>query len=222
MQFYNFDSRSLRQLEPQSEGAPLGRHGEHLGDVLGEMEEDYPDVKERMDSYLGAVTPSLESVDRRFEGSYVTVEVRNRTGPNGTTVSFGPESVSDGTVRAAAVLAALFQPSVIDGRTSLVGLEDPEIALHPAAAGVLFDALAEASERVQVVAATQSDDMIDREDLDPTMIRAVGSQEGLTVIGDVNAASLRALRERRFTAGELMRAGQISPDYTSAPVSGAR
>jgi hypothetical protein len=31
MQFYHFDSRSLRQLQAQSSGAPLGPSGEHLG-----------------------------------------------------------------------------------------------------------------------------------------------------------------------------------------------
>jgi predicted ATPase len=217
MEFYNFESQSLRQLQPQSEGAPLGRGGEHLGDVLGAIAEEHPDIKERIDSYLGAVAPWLASVDRRFEGNYVTVEVRNRTGPGGSSVVFGPESVSEGTIRATAVLAALFQPTALDGRTSLVGIEEPEAALHPAAAGVLFDALTEASEHVQVITTTQSDDLVDRDDLDPAIIRAVSSDMGLTVIGEINAASLRALREHRFTAGELMRAGQIAPDMPINP-----
>jgi predicted ATPase len=127
-------------------------------------------------------------------------------------VSFGPRSISDGTIRATGLLAALFQPTVRTGQTSLVGVEEPELALHPAAAGVLFDALTEAAEQVQVVATTQSDDLLDRDDLDPSIIRAVGSQAGLTVIGNVNRASLRAIREHRFTVGELMRAGQVLPD----------
>ncbi len=219
MSFYNFAAESLRQLQPQSAGAPLGRSGEHLGDVLGAIEEESPGVKQRIDSYLGAVAPHLESVDRRFEGSYVTVEVRNRTGRDGDPVVFGPEAVSDGTIRAAAVLAALFQPAVLDGRISLVTIEDPEVALHPAATGVLFDALTEASERVQVVVTSQSADLLDRDDLDPSIMRAVASEAGLTVIGDVNEASLRALRERRFTAGELLRAGQMSPEMPPATES---
>jgi predicted ATPase len=202
----------LRQLQAQSSGAPLGPSGEHLGDVLGSLAEDYPQVKERMDAYLGAVAPWLESVDRRYEGNYVTVEVRNRIGADDSSVTFAADAVSEGTIRAAAVLAALFQPTVRDGRTSLVGIEEPESALHPAAAGVLFDALTEASENVQVVVTTQSDDLIDRDDLDPNLIRAVSNDRGLTVIGEMDAASRRALRDRRFTAGELMRAGQIGPE----------
>jgi predicted ATPase len=120
------------------------------------------------------------------------------------------------------VLAALFQPWVLDGRISLVGIEGPEAALHPAAAGALFDALTEASERVQVLVTNQSADLLDRDDLDPSIMRAVASEAGVTVIGDVDSVSLRALRDRRFTAGELLRAGQITPEAPaetgSAPV----
>jgi predicted ATPase len=130
--------------------------------------------------------------------------------------------MSDGTIRAVGVLAALFQPWVLDGQISLVGIEEPEAALHPSAAGVLFDALTEASERVQVLVTSQSADLLDRDDLDPSIIRAVASDAGLTVIGEVDEVSLRALREHRFTAGELLRAGQINPETPagtgSAPV----
>ncbi|WP_442811535.1 MULTISPECIES: AAA family ATPase [unclassified Streptosporangium] len=45
---------------------------------------------------------------------------------------------------------------VLDGQTKLVVIEEPETALHPAAAGALFDALTEASERAQVVITTQT------------------------------------------------------------------
>ncbi len=219
MRFYHLDPTALRLPQPQVERAALGSRGGHLGDVLGVLDTEHPGLKQRLDSYLAAVAPGIEGVDRYFAGSYVTVAMRQRS--DGAEVTFGPDGMSDGTIRAAGILAALFQPWVLDGRISLVGIEEPEVALHPGAAGVLFDALTEASERVQVVT-SQSADLLDRDDLDPSIIRAVASEEGLTVIGEVNTASLRALRERRFTAGELLRAGQISPELpattNSAPV----
>ena len=220
MQFYHLDPTMLRRPQPQTEGTALGRHGEHLGDVLGALEAEHPGIKHRVDAYLAAVAPEIEGVDQNFAGGYVTVEMRQRSG--GTEVTFGPDAMSDGTIRAAGMLAALFQPWVLDGLISLVGIEEPEVALHPAAAGVLFDALTEASERVQVVVTSQSADLLDRDDVDPSIIRAVSSEEGLTVIGEVNAASLRALREHRFTAGELLRAGQISPELPAPSHHGWR
>lgn len=65
----------------------------------------------------------------------MTVAFRARARPDAEVIEFGPEAVSDGTIRAAGVLAALFQVPVADGRVALVGIEEPEIALHPAAAG---------------------------------------------------------------------------------------
>jgi predicted ATPase len=114
----------------------------------------------------------------------------------------------------AAVLAALFQPESLDGRLPLIGIEEPEIALHPAAAGVLFDALTEASEHVQVIATSQSADLLDREDLDPAVIRPVTMRDGLTIIGEVDDASQEIVKQKLYTLGELMRGDQLSPQLS--------
>ena len=66
----------------------------------------------------------------------------HRQAQNGPPVLAGAKSVFDpkvcrmGQFAPLGVLAALFQPAVLDGRVPLVGIEEPEIALHPAAAGV--------------------------------------------------------------------------------------
>jgi len=124
-------------------------------------------------------------------------------------------------VRSAAVLATLFQPESLNGRLPLVGIEEPEIALHPAAAGVLFDALTEASEHVQVIATSQSADLLDREDLDPDVIRPVAMRAGLTVIGEVDDASQEIVRQKLYTLGELMRANQLSPQTSQESAADA-
>jgi len=131
---------------------------------------------------------------------------------NTETAEFGPTGMSDGTIRAAGVLAALFQPEVTQGRTPLVGIEEPEIALHPAAAGVLFDALNEASHQVQVIATSQSPDLLDRDDLDVGIVRAVSMTHGLTTIGEIDEPSRRIVKDKLYTLGELMRGNQISPE----------
>lgn len=213
--FYGLRPDVLRQLRPESTFPILGEAGEYLGDVLGELREERPDVKEHLDGYLASIAPSLTSVDRRLAGDYITVEARQSTGPDGAPVVFGPEAMSDGTIRAAGVLAALFQMGVRRRQVTLVAIEEPETALHPAAAGVLFDALTEASQECQVIATTQSDDLLDHDEVDPTVIRAVRSDAGHTRIGRLTPAALRAVNTHQFTAGELMRAGQLQPDVDS-------
>jgi predicted ATPase len=147
MRFYSFALDALREPSRPSEGAVLGSRGEHLGDVLGALAVVEPDLKRRVDAYLNAVVPGIEAIDSYSVGGYVTVAFRTSAGFGDEGTEFGPAVISDGTIRAAAVLAALFQLAVVDGRIALIGIEEPEIALHPAAAGVLFDALTEASER---------------------------------------------------------------------------
>ena len=211
MRFYNLGLDELREPEPPSRQAFLGPHGRHLASVLGAIQQENPSYKQRLDSYMRAVVPGVVGVDQWIAGPYVTVKLRMATGLGGREVVFDPTSMSDGTIRALGVLAALFQPAVLNGRVPLIGIEEPEIALHPAAAGALFDALTEASERVQVVATTQSPDLLDRDDLDVAAVRAVSMEQGLTTIGEVDEASRSIVKDKLYTLGELMRGNQISP-----------
>jgi predicted ATPase len=119
--------------------------------------------------------------------------------------------MSDGTLRSAAVLVALFQPQALEGRIPLIGVEEPELTVHPAAAGVLFDAMTEASSWVQVVATSHSADLLDREDFPVDAILAVSMENGQTVIGPVDEPSRKTLRDHLFTAGALMRTDQLAP-----------
>jgi predicted ATPase len=218
MRFYNFGLDELRRPQLQSVGAALGHRGEHLADVLDALDEEQQGYKERLNAYLRAVVPDVTGIDSWFAGDrlgagrYVMPMLRVPAGLAGKDILFGPNAMSDGTIRAAAVLAALFQPGARDGRIQLVGIEEPEIALHPAAAGVLFDALTEASEHVQVLATSQSPDLLDRDELDVSTVRAVSIEHGLTIIGEVDEASRRIVMDKLYTLGGLMRSNQISPE----------
>ncbi|MEU1877223.1 AAA family ATPase [Streptosporangium sp. NPDC020072] len=75
------------------------------------------------------------------------------------------------------------------------GREEPETALHPAAAGALFDALTEASEFVQVVITTQSAELLDRDGIDPASVRVVAMENGATVVGEIDGVSRALLEE---------------------------
>jgi predicted ATPase len=222
MRFYSLGLEELRQPKPRSEGAILGRHGEYLADVIGMLMREREGVKERLDAYLAAilgVDPGDAWVRQSFTGhmddrGYTSILLYSLVA--GRESVFPPPSMSDGTIRAIGVLAALFQSATFDGRVPLVGIEEPETALHPAAAGVLFDALTEASEHVQVIATSQSADLLDREDLDLASIRPVTMERGLTVIGEVDAVSREIVEKRLHTLGELMRGNQVTPDISAS------
>jgi predicted ATPase len=210
MYFYDPEPHKLRASYLQAEHATLGRAGEHLGDVLGSLD---PVSKERLNDYMRAVVPDLAWVDRKFAGDYVTVELRTRTGDEQQPeISFGPNAMSDGTIRAAGLLAALFQSTTTRShRIRLIGIEEPELAVHPAAAGALFDALTEASERVQIVMTTQSPDLLDRDDLDVQAVRVANIHQGATIIGEIDEPSRQIAAQKLATVGQLLRGNQLTP-----------
>ena len=201
--FYNFNTETLRRPQPSATRSLLRHGGEALGDVLAALASDDPASKARIDAYLSAVVQDATGVEAQRVGGYMTVALK--TGIDGEEFEFSSLSMSDGTIRTVATLAALFQPEALDGRLPLVGIEEPETALHPAAAGVLFDALTEASGHVQVIATSQSSDLLDREDLDVSAIRPVAMRDGQTIIGEVDDASREIVKQKLYTLGELMR-----------------
>ena len=120
--------------------------------------------------------------------------------------------MSDGTLRALGILVALFQGNRDPKkRVLLVGIEEPEIALHPAAAGVLLDALREAADKTQIIITSHSPDLLDDKDLDPESILAVEAYDGITVVAHVNEAGMSVLHDRLYTTGELLRLDQLQP-----------
>jgi predicted ATPase len=96
------------------------------------------------------------------------------------------------------------------------GIEEPEIALHPAAAGILTDALRDASEQTQILVTSHSPDLLDNETIPDEAILAVLSEHGETRIGPLDESGRSVLRDHLFTAGELLRMDQLRPDLTKA------
>ena len=122
-------------------------------------------------------------------------------------------NMSDGTLRALGVLTALFQSSNGDmKKVPFVGIEEPEVAVHPGAAGILRDGLRAASKTTQIAVTSHSPDLLDDKDIDELSILAVISQNGETKIGPLDAAGKSAIRDRLYTAGELLKLNQLEPD----------
>jgi SMC domain protein len=114
-------------------------------------------------------------------------------------------------MRALGVLIALFQGNP-DYLPKLVGIEEPETALHPAASAALREALQKASERTQVIVTSHSPDLLDDPMLNADSLLAVAADRGETKIAPIDDVSRDMMRERLFSAGELLRQGQISPN----------
>jgi predicted ATPase len=120
--------------------------------------------------------------------------------------------MSDGTLRALGVLTALYQSPNGGDPVPLIGIEEPEVALHPAAAGVLFDCLQEAAASRQVIVTSHSADLLDRHDIPIGSLLAVNQYAGKTVIAQLDKAGRMMLKKKLRTPGELLRMNQITPE----------
>jgi predicted ATPase len=217
MGFYNLNPALIRNLQGPDKGDLLARDGRNLASVTARLEQaDGQGLKSRIEEYLERVVPGIAGFEHKAVGHMETVEFRQKVAGARNPWHFPAIDMSDGTLRVTAILVALFQCGAAEA-IRLVGIEEPETALHPAAAGVLRDCLIEASQDVQVVVTSHSAELLDDMRIPPEAIRAVEAKDGTTFISDLDRASREALRDRLFTAGELLRQDQLSPDYTLVP-----
>ncbi|MGH3647580.1 MAG: AAA family ATPase [Micromonosporaceae bacterium] len=210
---YNLNPDAMRHLQKPESSDLLRRDGSNIASVLERLRREQPDVKARIEEYLSRVVEGVVGVDRKGLGAWETVEFRQRVAGDKAPWTFQATSMSDGTLRALGVLASLFAGSeTVD---SPVGIEEPEAALHPAAAGLLLDVLRDASATRQVLVTTHSPDLLDSPTITEDELLAVKARDGVTEIGRVDRAGQLALRESLYTPGELLRVNQLAPSGTS-------
>jgi len=210
MSFYNLNPREISAMQKPDAGELLSREGWNSASVFAKLSDH---TKEEIADYLGRIVSGVSGVDAKVLGSQETLEFRQGVKGQKHPWRFLASSMSDGTLRAFGILLALFQGRGRNGDAPpLVGLEEPEAALHPAAASVLLGALREASTISQVVVTSHSPDLLDDPDIPDDSILAVESKDGVTVIGPVDEADRKVLHDRLFTPGELLRQNQLTPN----------
>ncbi|MDD2746731.1 MAG: AAA family ATPase [Acidithiobacillus ferrooxidans] len=214
MGFYNLNPKLIRELQKPQDGRLLKPAGENIASVIGHLERaDPPESMRLIEEYLQTVVPMVHGVTRKSIGPMETLEFRQDMAGAKYPWHFLAQNMSDGTLRALGVLTALFQGNA-DYSPSLIGIEEPETALHPAASSVLREALQRASEKTQVIVTSHSPDLLDDRSLSSNTLLAVVANAGETRIAPLDEASRCTMRDHLFTAGELLRLNQIAPDPT--------
>ena len=213
MGFYSISPEQLRDLQEPGAGSLLMRDGRNAASVVAWLERQNRQVKERIEEYLGAIAPGVRQVGKKSLGHKETLEFKQTVAGDENPWSFLAQNMSDGTLRALGVLVSLFQCFDRSPETAipLVGIEEPEATVHPAAAGVLMDALREASYFTQVLVTTHSPELLDTPDLDADSLLIVESVEGESAIAPADEVSKSVMRDRLATAGELLKLDQLKP-----------
>ncbi|MFP4052548.1 MAG: AAA family ATPase [Phycisphaerae bacterium] len=211
MNVYNINPNRVRELQDPDPSDILLRDGSNAASILKLLSKNSPEARARIEEYLEAVVPGVKGVSPKSLGPKETVEFRQDVGAKNPW-KFYASSMSDGTLRALGVLLAVFQgKGGAYGRAPLVGIEEPESALHPAAATTLAEATIEASKGTQVIVTSHSPELLDLSEIGENNILGVVSENGTTQVARVIEGSRKALRQGLFTAGELLRMEQLMP-----------
>lgn len=211
--FYNLRPEAIRAVQPPDPGELLNRDGSNIASVLASLAKRAPSIKRRIEEYLANIVPGVSGVNRVSAGPRETIEFLQEVRGARHPWRFYASSMSDGTLRACGVLLSLFQRAGNSGSERwLVGIEEPEAALHPAAASVLVDGLRDAAEHAQVIVTSHSTDLLDDEGIGVDGIIAVLSEHGETRMGPLDDVGRSVLRDHLYTAGELLRMNQLDPD----------
>ncbi|NVZ07798.1 AAA family ATPase [Allochromatium humboldtianum] len=211
MSFYNINPKLMRELQKPQEGRLLKSAGENIASVIGHLERVGREQLDIIEDYLQTVVPMVHGVERKQVGPMETLEFRQDMAGSKHPWRFLAQNMSDGTLRALGILVALFQGNR-DYSTTLVGMEEPETALHPAASAALREALIRASRSTQVIVTSHSPDLLDDRGIPIEAFLAVVSEGGETRIAPLDEATREAMRRQLFSAGELLRLNQLAPD----------
>lgn len=211
MGFYNLNPKLIRELQKPQDGRLLKTAGENIASVIGHLARTNPESIQVITEYLHAVVPMVHGFQREVVGPMESLSFQQDMAGAKHPWRFLAQNMSDGTLRALGVLTALFQGNH-DHSPSLIGLEEPETALHPGASSALREALNRASEKTQVLVTSHSPDLLDDLSIPTEAILVVASEEGATRIATIDEASRTAIRDHLYSAGELLRLNQLNAE----------
>lgn len=136
---------------------------------------------ERIEEAVRQIAPFFRAFDllpSRLNAQTIRLEWRETDAPE---MMFGPEALSDGTLRFICLATLLLQPEL----PSLIILDEPELGLHPAAIVLLAAMLSAAAERTQLLVATQSVTLVNQ--LEPADIWVAERSNGATEFRNLSA-----------------------------------
>jgi predicted ATPase len=192
--FFHFHDTSmtsaLRTHARAADDQFLRSDGSNLAAFLARLEhsEDEADQKawRRINLYVQRIAPSVKVLAPTTTGngsSAVRLDWIDDQDER-----FGAHQLSDGTLRAIALITALAQPT--ERLPRFISIDEPELGLHPAAIRLLAELARSVSRHTQVLFATQSTAFLDH--FEPDEIVVVERLDGATTLTRPDSAALES------------------------------
>jgi len=203
--YYHIFPNTIREPQTLGNPQPLDEDAGNLASVPRNLEREHPAVCGRLKGSLAHLVPGVSDIDVTSVGGYLMVRLKHEDVHDGGWLDLAQQS--DGTIRLLGLLTGLnqFRPP------PLMGIEEPELTVHPGALAALSDVLKEATRRSQLVLTTHSPELIDRitdfRDVEP--VRVVELVAGATQVNLVSDAQKESVVRHLFSPGELHRMGEL-------------
>ena len=160
MRFYQFHDTTreayIRKTTHQEDNSYLRSDGGNLGAFLFMLKERSPKTYSSIVEIIKQIAPFIGDIilEPDYYSSYIKLKWKETSRSD---YVFDVSQMSDGSLRSVALITALLQPKL----PSVLCLDEPELGLHPEAISILADLIKCASEKCQVIIATQSQSLID-------------------------------------------------------------
>jgi predicted ATPase len=201
MAVYSIFPDVLRRPQSYDPAKPMDRHGANWLSVL----KDRPRESWAADlcAALGKLTGDIEDARVTTASEYLVIEFLHSTNGNAKNRSkpkwFSASQESDGTLRVAGMLSALRQ----DPPLTVVGIEEPELTVHPGAIGLIVDHIQEATKSSQVIVTTHSPELL--EHVRAEEVRVVERRDGVTTVQPMAEVQKELVQRGLLTLGEVLR-----------------
>ena len=210
MRVYRIEPVVLREMQEPDSGLRLNPNGSNAASVLREIERNSPHGRQQILALLEHIVPNTVDVKPKAHGNKLALEFSQKW-PDARSIKFEAYNMSDGTLRALGLLAAVFQQT----RPSILVIEEPEATIHPGAIEAILDLLQHAAMDMQVVATTHSPDLLDAKWIEDRFLKIVRSERGATMVSPVSPEVRSSLQQHLMGAGELLRANALTPISSS-------
>jgi predicted ATPase len=181
---------------PQSDGSNLAAYLLRLKDSDQEADRK---AWQRINRHCRHIAPAIKQLDPVAVNGSVRLDwIDDRD------QRFGCHQLSDGTLRALALITVLSQPSNHVPR--LISIDEPELGLHPAAIALIAELCRSISRHTQIILSTQSTELLDHFRADEVVV--VEREQGETTLKRLSEQDLRLWLED-YSLRELYAKGVI-------------
>lgn len=211
-QIYHFhdtgSTAGMRNYEIVQDNKVLRTDASNIGAFLLKLKNQHNAEYKEIVNAIRLVTPFFDDFELEPRTSGAKEEVNISWLQKGSDFPMQPYHLSDGSIRFICLATALLQPNP----PSTIIIDEPELGLHPAAIDVLAELIQQASQRTQVIVATQSPALIDQFAIEDIVV--VNRKDGASTFERLNEEDFSQWLES-YSVGELWTKNVIAggPSY---------